>query len=375
MAEQLTRFVERWVDAGIVDAPTAARIRRFEAEHADSARWRWSTWVALAFGGLMLAAGVLLFVSAHWDEMSPAARLGLVLLMVTIFHAGGAMTTRTSPVTSTALHTMGTVVLGAGIYLAGQIFNLDEHWPAGLMLWALGAAIGWAVLGQWPQTVLLAILVPVWLSSEWHVLLMERAIWLPECIRASGELLLALTYFTAVRSGAPGASRRALVWLGGIALLPATAYLALSSSFLFVHGVHPEWPTDLLVIGWSVALGLPLLLAFVLRGSGAWTNLLATVWVTLATRLDAGGIAVFAWWALGATGLVAWGVSDTRRERINMGVVIFAVTVTAFYFSHVMDQLGRSASLVGLGLLSLVGGWVLERVRRQLVSQLQGGLA
>jgi uncharacterized membrane protein len=78
------------------------------------------------------------------------------------------------------------------------------------------------------------------------------------------------------------------------------------------------------------------------------------------------------WWALGAVGLVAWGVREGRGERVNFGAAIFAATVIAFYFSQVMDKLGRSASLVGLGLLFLAGGWALERVRRRLVVQARG---
>jgi hypothetical protein len=52
-----------------------------------------------------------------------------------------------------------------------------------------------------------------------------------------------------------------------------------------------------------------------------------------------------------------------------MGAALFAATVIAFYFSEVMDKLGRSASLIGLGVLFLAGGWALERVRRRLVLQ------
>jgi uncharacterized membrane protein len=44
--------------------------------------------VALAFGAVLIGAGVLLFVSAHWDSLS----------------------------------------------LAGQIFNLSEHWPSAILL-------------------------------------------------------------------------------------------------------------------------------------------------------------------------------------------------------------------------------------------------
>ena len=58
--------------------------------------------------------------------------------------------------------------------------------------------------------------------------------------------------------------------------------------------------------------------------------------------------------------------------------IVFALfflvpTVLAFYFSQVMDKLGRSASLVGLGLLFLLGGWLLEKTRRRLMERLQRG--
>jgi uncharacterized membrane protein len=72
---------------------------------------------------------------------------------------------------------------------------------------------------------------------------------------------------------------------------------------------------------------------------------------------------------LGAAALVAWGVRDGRSERINIGMAGFALTLLFFYFSEIMDKLGRSASLIGLGLLFLAGGWALERLRRRFVSQ------
>jgi hypothetical protein len=45
--------------------------------------------------------------------------------------------------------------------------------------------------------------------------------------------------------------------------------------------------------------------------------------------------------------------------------------VLFFYFSNVMDKLGRSASLAGMGMLFLLGGWMLERTRRQLIASLE----
>lgn len=81
----------------------------------------------------MLGAGVLLFVAAHWDELSPTQRFLLVLTMVSGFHiAGGLLIDRLKPL-GIALHAVGTIALGGGIFLAGQIFNLQEHWPGGIM--------------------------------------------------------------------------------------------------------------------------------------------------------------------------------------------------------------------------------------------------
>ena len=60
----------------------------------------------------------------------------------------------------------------------------------------------------------------------------------------------------------------------------------------------------------------------------------------------------------------------SRKERINLGTAGFALTILIFYFSSVMDKLGRATSLIGLGVLFLVGGWIFERTRRRLVAQL-----
>ena len=40
----------------------------------------------------------------------------------------------------------------------------------------------------------------------------------------------------------------------------------------------------------------------------------------------------YAWFAIGAVGLCAWGFRDARPARINLGIAGFALTVLAFYF-------------------------------------------
>ena len=366
-------WLARWTEAGLIDAATAERIRAFERGHAHSTRLRWPVVVALAFGGLMVSGGVLLFVAAHWDGLSPAQRFGLVILLVGGFHVAGAVIAERFHGLSVTLHGIGTAALGGGLALAGQIFNLDEHWPGGIMMWAAGAAVAWTVLRQTPQLVLTALLVPAWISGEWMVATHGLATPGAGPVLAAGLFLLALAYFTAVRRFDDAAARRAIFWAGGIALLPLAAFLA------FIVVESPGWrhypssvPRE--VLGATVAVAAPLVLAYWLRRSRAWMNAAAAAWVIalcVLGRFDA-DLPHFVWWAAGAVGLVAWGVAEGRSERINMGAVMFAATVIAFYFSQVMDKLGRSASLVGLGVLFLAGGWALERMRRRLVQQAQG---
>ena len=375
MIEKWETSLTRWVNAGVVDEPTAARVRAFETAHADSERLRWPTMLALVFGALALAAGVLLFVAAHWDDLSPSVRFGLVTALVASFHLAGAFTEKRFPAMAMALHAVGTVALGAGIYLAGQIFNLAEHWPGGLMLWAIGAALAWALLRSWPQAALTAILAPAWLMGEWSVLAEYHQTFRTNQVIPAGVVLLALVYFT---SGDRNVKvRRALVWIGGIALLPAMLAIWFAATEMWAYNVAEPLPRSVMSVGWACAIGIPLALAFTLRRTSAWPSVLAAVWVAVVVNLRAvgGELALYPWFALGATALAAWGVADASSERVNLATAIFAVTLIAFYFSQIMDKIGRSASLMGLGVLFLAGGWAIEQTRRRLVARARGAQA
>ncbi|HJR59871.1 MAG TPA: DUF2157 domain-containing protein [Vicinamibacterales bacterium] len=369
-------WLERWSTAGLLDEAAVTRIRTFEQQHAGSSRLRWPILAAWMFGAAMIGGGVLLFVAAHWDTLSPGQRFSLVALLVGSFHVAGALVSGRSGGLSQALHAVGTVALGAGIALAGQIFHLEEHWPGGIMLWAIGAAVGWALLRHTPQMVLLALLGPAWLAGEWIVALDDRTDAAGMRVLTGGAFLLALTYFTAPGPGRVTVSRRALLWIGGLALPVASIFLAVfdSAGLLNRDGDGETLSLWLRIVGATAALGLPLGLAFALHRAAAWPCAIAALWVLALFGLHSlpGGVAPYVWWAIGAVGLGAWGLRDARSERINMGAAVLAATILTFYFSQVMDKLGRSASLVGFGILFLAGGWALDRVRRRLVLQAKG---
>lgn len=372
-SDQLEQQLQRWTDAGILDSESAGRIRDFESTH-ESPGVRWPVIFAIAFGSIMVAAGVLLFVAAHWDDLSPAQRFLLVVAMIAGFHlAAGALMPRLRPL-GLALHAIGTVALGSGIYLAGQIFNLQEHWPGGILLWAMGAVLSWLVLHDWLQATLSALLVPAWIASEWsvragHFSDMERLLF-------QFLVLLSITYLSARRPGADSYFRRALVWVGGLGVLPICAALAMLREPFFGRTSLPL-PFSLNAAGLLMAFAIPLLAAYFLRGKSAVWNMGYAVWVYVIGRLDDRNlfenVSLHFLCALASVGLVLWGLQENRRERINVGVAGFAFTIMAFYFSNLMGKLDRSAALIGFGVLFLLGGWQLEQLRRKLVARTRTG--
>jgi hypothetical protein len=383
MADGWESRLERWRQAGLIDPTGAEAIRAWERAQPSSQRLRVPVLVAVALGGVLVAAGLLLFVSTHWEALAPGQRFGLLLALVVGLHGGAAAVEERFPPLAVSLHGVGTVTLGAGIFLAGQLFHLEAHWPLGLLLWGLGAGLGWALLRQWPQLALLALLAPAWLISEW-----QRAVDAatdgfqggsvdPTAVAApaAGLLLLSLCYLAAPAGPGPvPPARRVLLWLGGLGL-PAAGLVWL----LFTHSAPrtASLPLPLALGGWAVALGTPLLLGLRLRGRRAWPLAVAFGWLLPGMAMAWGshqdaGVFTYLWWAVGGLLLVAWGVMDGRSERVNFGAALIAIDLLTFYVSQVMDSLGRSASLVGLGVLFLGGGWGLELLRRRFVARARG---
>jgi len=366
--------LQRWVDANLLDPATADRIRQFEQD-SGRGRLRWPAMLAVSFGVLMLCAGVLLFVAAHWDEISPTGRFLLVLSMVAVFHVVAALLGTKVPAIGTALHLAGTATLGAGIFLAGQIFNLEEHWPGGVLMWAAGAVLAWLVLRQWPQALLAAVLIPWWVGSEWYVAT-ERygGAW---HIAAQGFLLLSILYFSVPQKESNRPLRLGLLWIGCLALIPFLGDVMFTGAPRWWR-INPALPRSLAAFGYAIAYLPVLALAAVVRKKDSLWMFAAAAWVAIFGAVSSGDnpeekLGLYLWVALGACGLCWWGVRHSRKLFINYGTAIFALVVIAFYFSRVLDKLGRSVGLILLGVIFLAGGWALNRLRTDLIAKAATG--
>jgi uncharacterized membrane protein len=372
----------RWETAGVVDEATGQRIRAFEAEQINPARQRWQVVAALILGGILLGAGVLLFVAAHWDEVSPTGRFLLVLGVLAALHLGAVLSGERFPAMATVLHGVGTVGAGAAIALVGQIFNMQEHWPAAILLWALCAAAGWRFLGDQFQQVLFLLLVPAWLISEWSYWASDFGGF--EVYLARMIAVVAAVYLTAFIHSRRKAVAGILFGVAAVALVIAVGFASDGWQSWYAH---PQLPLGLRVAAIAVmvatvAAGWIWERSSVIPAVAVIAMMFALQWLRAKVRVDGfgGGYpyeapSVLAYTAVAATAMVFvwWGVRERSRAVVNYGIAAFALTVAWFYFSSLMDRMGRSLGLIGLGILFLLGGWLLERFRRKLMVQVQSG--
>jgi hypothetical protein len=383
-------LLNRWQTAGVLDAEVTGRIRAWESEQKHPAGLRWQGLVALILGAILLACGVVLFVSARWDQIGPGPRFVLVLAMVSVFHLGGAFTRNRFRGLSTALHAVGTVSTGAAIALVGQIFNIEDHWPAAVLLWAVAALAGWILLRDEAQQTLTLLLFPAWIFFEFaygaqgHI---GANVYLGRFLMVWAVLYL--TFFL-------GSKRKILQGI----LFAAAAIVSVVGVVFLLDG-WVSWgnqtflPLGLRTWGWVDIAALPLLfavfkfkksvipvaVAIVFSIALPWCQ---RVWSEYNTHYADGSprpfvrsepnLAAHALVAAFCVFLIWWGVRLASKALVNLGVVGFAIVVGWFYFSDIFDKVGRSLGLIGLGVLFLAGGWALEKTRRGLLTHMaQGG--
>lgn len=375
--EAIEKTLQRWIRAGVLDEATAERIRQYEASRERPAGLRWQVLLALILGAILLAAGVTLFVAAHWAELSPGMRFTVVMGMLVVLHGGAVLVRPHFEGLATGLHGVGTVAAGAAVALVGQIFNMQEHWPAGVLLWALCALAGWALLRDQVQETISLLLLPAWLICEWRAR--------TEDYRGAEILLLRLVVVLAAvyLTGFLG-SKRSLV--PGVLFTAGALTLAICTALLDYTAAEEQWrelppvPAVMLVILWLCITALPLLLAWRLNVASVLPVAVIALMAILLPWLYLGPLklqyplpqlASHALIALVAAFLAWWGVQQRSRAMVNYGIICFALCVLWFYFSSIMGKLGRSLGLIVLGLLFLGGGWMLEKMRRRLVRRIQ----
>ena len=389
-------LLTRWQSAGALDAEAAAHIRALEckdSEHSGAAAPGGAGWLgvtALFCAAILIACGVVLFVSAHWDQFSPGARFVLVLAMVAVFHIAGGMARTNFRGLSIALHAVGTISTGAAIMLVGEIFNLEYHWPNVVLLWALAALAGWMLLRDQAQQTLALLLVPAWIfssSASAPTATSATASTWAGCV-SSGQFSTSRSFL------ARGARRcRGILFAAGAIAAVAGIFEMLSSWVSF--SAEPElYSLRHARLGLDRHCRSAADRGRVPRPQGADTDCRAPLGLrsrchgAIPRGLKLTPTAAGAMMAHVGTSpnlrcpraggslcrvSLLWGARMASHALVNLGIVGFAAAVVWFYFSDIYSDKNRAIGLIGLGVLFLAGGWALENARRRILKGMRAG--
>jgi uncharacterized membrane protein len=120
-------------------------------------------------GAVLVVAGIVLLISANWNEIHRYVKIALGMASMLGAHAGGYYLRRRYPryeYTGEALHLAGSALFLGNIALVGQIYNLSSRPPNAILLWWVGiAALPWLLRSK-AQHILFLLAFGLWFGLE-----------------------------------------------------------------------------------------------------------------------------------------------------------------------------------------------------------------
>ena len=155
-----------WQAEGLITPEQAGRLSaryRLDALGEPGGLWRH---LITAAGAILIGLGVILLIAYNWDAMGKAAKLAIVFGSLILAHGAAILAVRDRPLLGESLFALGSMLMGAAIFLVGQVYHLDSHYPQALLLWSLGViALAWALPSR-VQAWMALILILAWHLSE-----------------------------------------------------------------------------------------------------------------------------------------------------------------------------------------------------------------
>jgi uncharacterized membrane protein len=387
--------IQKLHDAGLITAEQRDKIIAHFGLKDEGVKFL----VIISFvGAVLIAAGIVLLIAAHWNEIPRAVKIASGLLLMLGFHAGGWWLREVQGKyrkTGEALHLIGSCLFLANIALIGQIYNIVSRPPNAFLLWWLGiAALPWLLRSK-AQHVLLLLAFGIWFGLEVN----ERTGWI-YCGNDERQLLLysllGLVYLGAgwlLRRGAFADFAPPTEKLGLFAFLVFFFPLTWKDAFGWRSGEINGWifPALGLVALVPLAVGIKNLRRLTAQWRWTWFAALfgmmlfmATVWFGLWRTDFDGGQRHLLYWAGSWTYLIAIialfvfcllqiqvGLQERSEFLVNLGVIFIALDIVAAYFSLFGSMARTGVMFLLSGIFLIVFGVYLEKKRRKLMKQIK----
>jgi len=385
-----TTDIEKIHEAGLITAEQRDKIIAHFGLKEDGGKFL----IIISFiGAVLIAAGIALLISAHWNEIPRGVKIATGLALMLGAHGGGwwlREVHRQYRKTGEALQFLGSALFLANIALVGQIYHLESRTPNAFLLWLVGiAALPWLLRSK-AQFVLLLAAFSIWFGCEINE--RDSLIYFSNESQVLAYALLGLNFLgagyllrrTSFADFAPVAENIGalgllvfaypLTWAGFLSwshddaslcrwLLPALAGLAIVSTATGVRdlpGLTRQWRFT-----WAgalaVAAGLLAAAFFVPREQHwYWTNNFNTVNATAV-------LALFVFCLL----QIQVGLQQRSRFLVNLGVAFIGLDIISAYFGLFGTMARTGLMFVLSGVFLILFGVYLEKKRRSMMRQIK----
>jgi len=154
--------ISRWQELGLLAEPQGEAL----LQDIDARRSKRSFgYVFAILGAVLIAAALVAFVAANWNELSKLVRVALLMSSIWVSYLIAYISSqRHSPVIAQAFYVIAIAAFGTSIMLIGQIYQLQGRYENALFLWMLGGlATTVAARSSW------ALVYSAGISGAWMI--------------------------------------------------------------------------------------------------------------------------------------------------------------------------------------------------------------
>ena len=368
--------IEQLQEAGLISGEQAVAIAEFF--HLNGGRqWNWLVLSMSTLAGGLILGGIIMLISANWESIPDVVKMSVAMLLLLGFWIAWARTRVAYPWISEGLGLVGGGMWLGCIALYGQIFQLQNPFAEGCMLFFLGVCAIPFVVRQRLLVVMVAVASAVLLGA----LMDNRESWLSlqpwisddSAMMACWVLLCLVWWLLGEHWRTSTGFCRSYAWIGIVAILH---FLCIVQIPLLYQAIRIR--EDSVTVVMLLLLAVPLLLLWKPKDV-AWPH-----WGLMITLLSlpypiglmlsgaAGGafLGVLCGFAMGG-GLMYLGYAARRISWLNYGSLMVFFAGIALIANVLESLTGSGLVLIMAGVLLLGLVWLLEKQRRALAKSIK----
>ena len=164
--KRLGHELDDWQKDGIISHDQAEQIsQKYKLNHLKKESVSLLVLAIYIIGSILICAGIVSFVAAHWTIMGPWTKVCLIVSAMIACHLVGFYFWKISGKRASLGHglvILGTLIFGANIGLLAQIFHIHSSYYHGFGAWAIGAVIMAYALQSTPNALIAVITSFIW---------------------------------------------------------------------------------------------------------------------------------------------------------------------------------------------------------------------